>query len=53
MKARRKPLVIKEVKFASADNPASRKKIEEVYRLLLRHSSNCGEKENHKAKDAE
>ena len=31
----RKPLVIKEVKFAPADDGASRKRIEEVYRLLL------------------
>lgn len=31
----KKPLIVKEVKFASADNPACRKRIEEVYKLLL------------------
>lgn len=35
MKSKRKPLVIKETKFASANDPASRKRVEEVYRLLL------------------
>lgn len=36
MKAKRKPLVIKEVKFAPADDRASHRKIAEVFRLLLR-----------------
>ncbi len=31
----RKPLVIKQVKFAKAEDPASRKRVEEVYKLLL------------------
>ena len=35
MKNKRKLLVITEVKFAPADDPASRKIIEAVYRLLL------------------
>lgn len=36
MKAKQKPLVIKEVKFVPADDLASRRKIAEVFRLLLR-----------------
>jgi len=34
MKAKRKPLVIKEIRYADSDD-ASRRKITEVYRLLL------------------